>query len=221
MGRVWRTRSDLWQDRVYSRVWSSHAISQIGSSISLFALPLLASQTLGASNLQVSLLQATQTIPLLVLGLLIGVWVDRAARLPLMVGADLVRMMLLVIIPLAWWQDHLSYRLILVILLLVGSCSVLFDVASQSLVNSILRRDQLIIGNARIHSTYAVADIVGPAGAGLLLRLVSIPLAFAIDALSFGLSALALIGARGRERRQHPAINDRSRSRRSLRGRPG
>lgn len=193
------------QDHVFQRIWLAHSVSQVGTSVSQFALPLLAVRTLGASESILGLLLAAATLPLLVLGLFIGVWVDRRPRLPLMLGADLVRVGLIALIPLAWWLERLSLGLLFAVVILVGICSVLFDVASQALVNTILPRQHLIAGNARMHTSHAVANIAGPASAGLLLRLLPIPLAFAIDAVSFAISALFLTGARTREVRSREA----------------
>ena len=198
-------RSSLWDDPIYTRIWMASSISQVGSAVTQFALPLLAIQTLGASKTQVGLLLGVETIPLLVLGLFIGVWTDRRRRLPLMVASDLARMLLVAVIPLAWLLGWLSLGLLFAVVLLVGLFSVLFEVASQALVNSVLPREHLITGNARMHTSYAIADVAGPALAGVLVRALSVPLAFAVDALSFGLSMLALIGTRAAER---PAAAD-------------
>ncbi len=193
-------RSSLWDDPVFTRIWTAHSISQVGSAVTQFALPLLAVQTLDATNTQVGLLLGVGTIPLLVLGLFIGVWTDRRRRLPLMIAADLARMLLIAVIPVAWLLDALSLGLLFVVVILLGLFSVLFDVASQALVTSVLPRDRLIAGNARMRTSYAIADVAGPSGAGLLVRALSVPFAFAIDALSFGLSAVALIGIHTSER---------------------
>jgi MFS family permease len=200
MGTTRATRSPLWQDRVYRRVWTGHTVAQSGSAIGEFVLPLLAARTLGASPTQVGLLLASQTIPLLVLGLFVGVLVDRRPRLPLMVAADVSRAALLGLIPLTWWLDLLSFPLLVAIVMLTGLCNVLFDVSSQALVNSILPRHLLVLGNARILSSYAFAEILGPAVGGALLRFASAPVAFALNAATYALAAVALIGARGHER---------------------
>ena len=193
-------RSSLWDDPVFTRLWAAHSISQVGTAVTQFALPLLAVQTLGASNTQVGLLLGVGTIPLLVLGLFIGVWTDRRRRLPLMIASDLARMLLMAVIPIAWLLDALSLGLLFAVVTLLGLFSVLFDVASQALVNAVLPREHMITGNARIQTSYAIADVAGPAGAGLLVRALGVPVAFAVDAVSFGLSAVALIGTRTAER---------------------
>lgn len=193
-------RSTLWDDPVFTRIWTAHSISQVGTAVTQFALPLLAVQTLDASNTQVGLLLGVGTIPLLVLGLFIGVWTDRRRRLPLMIASDLARMLLIAIIPIAWLLDALSLGLLFVVVILFGLFSVLFDVASQALVNSVVPREHMINGNATMQTSYAIADVAGPAGAGLLIRALGVPIAFAVDAVSFGLSAMALIGTRTAER---------------------
>ncbi|HEV2528030.1 MAG TPA: MFS transporter [Thermomicrobiales bacterium] len=200
MPRFRPVRSALWQDPVYTRVWTGHTIAQSGTAIGEFVLPLLAARTLGASPLQVGLLLASQSLPLLTLGLFVGVLVDRRPRLPLMIGSDIARAGLLALIPLTWWAGVLSFELLVAIVMLTGLCTVLFDVSAQALVNTMLPRQLLVLGNARILSSYAFSEILGPTVAGLLLRVISAPAAFLINALTYALAAVALLGARGQER---------------------
>ena len=189
-------RSPLWSIRAYTRIWTARSVSEAGTAITELALPLLAAEQLGASNTQVGFLFAVGPLPLLVFGLLIGALTDRGRRLPFMVVADLARLLLILAIPLAWWQDSLTYGLLLGIVLLVSVFNVLFDVASQALVNSLLPRHLIVIGNARMQTSAAIAETLGPGVAGILIRVASIPVAFVLDALTFAISALTLIGTR-------------------------
>ena len=97
----------------FHRLLAAHAVSQVGSGVTALALPLIAAVTLGATPFQVGLLAASETVPLLLLGLLAGVWVDRRKRRPLMVAADLGRFALLMLIPLGAWQGWLTFPLLL------------------------------------------------------------------------------------------------------------
>lgn len=189
-------RSSLWSIRAYTRIWTARSVSEAGTAITELALPLLAAEHLGASNTQVGLLFAVGPLPLLVFGLLIGALTDRRRRLPFMVVADVARLLLVLAIPLAWWQGSLTYGMLLGIVVLVSVFNVLFDVASQALVNSLLPRHLIVIGNARMQTSAAIAETLGPGIAGILIRVASIPVAFVIDALTFAVSATALIGTR-------------------------
>lgn len=184
----------LWRHRNFRRLWAAHSVSQIGSSVTLLALPLVAVLTLDASAFQVGLLTAAGSMPILVFGLLAGVWVDRRSRLPIMVAADLGRAALLILIPLAAWLDVLTFPLLLGVSLIVGTLTVFFDIASQSMTTNLLERSELVEGNSKLQTSYAAAEIVGPGLAGTLIQIASAPGAVVVDAASFLASALFLRG---------------------------
>src|ERR1700692_4769808 len=79
----------LWRDGEYLKLWSGQAVSEIGSQVSLLALPTVAILVLGATPFQVGLLAACETLAFPVLGLVAGVYVDRLRRRPIMIACDL------------------------------------------------------------------------------------------------------------------------------------
>ena len=98
-----RVRFDgLWRHPDFMRLWAGQTVSQLGSTITREALPYTAILTLGATPAQMGLLGAASGAPLLLFGLLAGVWVDRLRRRPIMIAADLARALLLLSIPLAY-----------------------------------------------------------------------------------------------------------------------
>src|SRR4029078_773214 len=77
-------------------------ISRVGDAVSTVALPLTAVLTVGASPAELSLIGAAQALPILVLSIPVGAWVDRrAARWPILLAGDLARAALLVAVPVA------------------------------------------------------------------------------------------------------------------------
>jgi MFS family permease len=187
--RWWR---GVWRSPAFVRLWGASVVSGVGTSVSALALPLVAAFTLDATPFQMGLLAAVGTVPLLVLGLLAGVWVDRHARRPIMIVTDLGRAALLLLIPLAAWLGVLRFEHLLVVSLLVGALSVFFDVASQSFLPTILRNDQLAEGNARLYTGYGIAEVGGPGLAGWFTQIFSAPAVLLVDAVSYVVSALLL-----------------------------
>ena len=200
-------RAGLWRHPSFLRLWAAHSVSQIGTSITALALPLIAALTLGATPFQVGLLAAAETAPLLLVGLLAGVWVDRRPRRPVMVAADLGRAGLLLLIPLAAWLDLLRIELLYAIALLVGTLTVFFDVAAQSFAATVLDRSQLVEGTSKLHTSYAVAEIAGPGLAGGLVQAVGAPAAVLADAASFVASARLLGRIDAPEARPEPVAH--------------
>lgn len=191
----------LWRHLDFRRLWLAQAASLVGSQVSFLALPLLATLTLNASPLQFGALAAAGALPTLLFGLFIGVWVDRLRRRPLLIAADLGRAMLLLGIPLAAVYGVLRIEYLYVVAFLNGALTLVFDVAHQSLLPTLVAREQLVEGNSKLELSRSAAEIGGPGLAGGLVQALTPPFALVVDALSYLLSALLL----GRIRAAEPA----------------
>ncbi len=191
-----RKLGGLWRHRDFRKLWVGETISLLGSQVTLLALPLTAILTLHADAAQMGYLTAVQTVPFLLVGLFAGVWVDRARRRPIMIATDCGRFVLLLIVPLLAVTGRLTMSSLYPIAFLVGIMTVFFDVAYMAFLPTLVGRDQLVEGNAKLEVSRSGAQIAGPGIAGLLVRLVTAPVAVAADAASFLTSALFLLGIR-------------------------
>src|SRR5438034_1194768 len=81
----------LWHHPNFLRLWIGQSVSQFGNQFTGLALQFLALKTLLASPAQMGLLGAMGTLPFLLIGLLVGVWVDRHRRRPILIAGDLGR----------------------------------------------------------------------------------------------------------------------------------
>lgn len=84
-----------------------NALSKVGSQILLFAVPVLAATVLDASTRQVALLGTSAGLPYLLFGLLIGAWSDRLRHRPVLIAADVTRLVVLAWIPVSAMLDML------------------------------------------------------------------------------------------------------------------
>lgn len=148
--------------------------------------------TLDASAAQMGLLSAAGTLPFLLIGLFVGVWVDRLRRRPLMIAADLLRGAVLTWVPLAWALDLLTIRQLYAVALLTGALTVIFDSAWQAFLPSVVSKRRLVDANSKLHVSASAAQVVGPGAAGLLVGLITAPLTILLDAISFFWSAAFL-----------------------------
>jgi MFS family permease len=189
-------RSELWRHPDFLRLWTGQTVSVFGTLVGRFAFPLVAVLTLDASPLEMSLLQVADMAPVLLVGLVAGVWVDRLRRRPIMILADLGRFALLLSVPLAASMGALRIEQLYVVAMLVAVLTTFFEVAYRSYLPSLVRRDQLVEANARLQASSSVAEVAGFGLAGGLVQLLTAPIAIAIDALSFVVSALALASIR-------------------------
>jgi MFS family permease len=182
--------SSLWRHRQFLKFWAGSAISDVGSQVTVLAVPLIAALTLDATPWQMGLLSAAGGAPILLVGLFAGVWVDRVRRRPVMIATDLGRAALLLIIPLAAVTGALRIEVLYAVLLLTGALTVLFDVANMSLLPTLVTSDRIVEGNTKLQSTSAAAQVVGPSVGGVLVSLMTAPFALLVDALSFLISAV-------------------------------
>src|SRR5688572_18381363 len=93
-------RSSLRTDRDFRAFWVGDAVSQLGSQITALVLPLLVVTAIGASGLEVGVLQTLYLGPFFVLPLFVGVWLERRVKRPVMIAMDLARFALVLTIPL-------------------------------------------------------------------------------------------------------------------------
>ncbi|NBU28670.1 MAG: MFS transporter, partial [Caulobacteraceae bacterium] len=201
--------ASLWRHADFLKLWAAQAVSAFGSRITREGLPMAAVLTLDATPAQLGILAALGLGPGVVVGLFAGGWIDRSRRRPLLIGSDLVRMALLLTIPLAGWTGLLAMPQLYVVAALVGAAGVIFAIADHAYLPSLIGRDQLMEGNARLEASDSVAEIGGPALAGLLFQLFSASMAILGNAATYLFSAVLLAFIRTPEPPLKAARKDR------------
>ena len=151
------------------------------------------------------MLAALSLAPGLIVGLTAGGFVDRSRRRGVMVGADLARMAVLLTVPVAAWLHLLTMAQLYVAAVLVGSASVLFEIADHAYLPGLVGREHILDANAKLSVTDSIAEIAGPALAGALIQWLAAPLAIAVNAATYLVSALFLGGIKARETPPPPA----------------
>jgi MFS family permease len=198
-------RGGLIHHRDFRLLWAGQSISDVGTAVSGVVLPLVAVVYVHASAFEVGALAAAAWLPWLLIGLPAGVWVDRAQCRPILIGCDVVRAGLLGSIPVAAAFGALGLPQLFAVALLTGVATVLFQVAYVAYLPTLLGRDDLAEGNAKLQGSGAVAQVVGPGLGGLLVQAVRAPFALVADAVSYAVSVVALVGIREREPARAPA----------------
>lgn len=172
-------------------------ISNLGSSFTNFALPLLV-YTLTGSALNLGFSSAAAFLPYLLFGLVIGAWVDRLDRRKMMILTDIGRALVFGSIPLLGLLGALPIWWIYVVGFVGSTLNIFFDAGEFAAIPSLVGQDDLVTANGRIQASYSAASIVGPLLAGALLAThLPIELAILVDAASFLISSgsLALVRA--------------------------
>ncbi|MFE9427495.1 MFS transporter [Kitasatospora sp. NPDC006697] len=191
--------STIWRHREFLLLWGGQAVSELGSQVTLLALPLVAVVLLGASTFQVGLLSTAITSAYLLVALPAGAVVDRKPKRALMMCCDAAQLLLIGSVPAAQALGVLSLGQLYAVALLSSVFAVFFSVAYQSYLPTLLRRDQLMDGNGKLAAASSFAQVAGPSlGAGLVAAAGAAG-SMTADAASYALSAVSLLAIRTAE----------------------
>jgi MFS family permease len=180
----------LWQHRDFRNLWAGQTASMLGSNMTAVAMPIIASITLHASIFQMGLLSASAYLPYLFVSLFVGAWLDRRTKRPIIILADLLRAVILLIVPIAWWQGFLGMPLLIAVSLLIGMCSVVADIGSQSILPVVVGRGDLVEGNSKLEVSRSASNIGGNALGGALLQALGVGLSLVINSVLFIVSTV-------------------------------
>src|SRR6476469_7725685 len=195
----------MWRNRTFVALWSAGTISIFGSLITRTALPWAAILVLDAGALDVAALRGVEQVAALIFGLVAGAWVDRLRRRPIMIWADIGRAILLASIPVAFLANALGMLQLVVVAFLAAVLSTVFDVAERAYLPTVVPREQLVGANSAITASGSVAEFTSFGLGGFLINVLKAPIAIAVDAASFVVSALLLSRIRSEEPPPKPA----------------
>lgn len=188
----WWPSGGLWRHPDFLRLWAAQIAGAFGSRIARTALPIIAILSVGATPTEIAVLSALGVAPGLLVGLLVGGRIDRRPKRPLLIGADLMRSLSVLTIPVAMWLGTLSMPQLYAVAAAIGAATMLFQIADNSFLPVLVGKDMLVEGNAKLGATDAIAEAAGPGLAGMLVQVLTGPVAMIIDALSHLWSALLL-----------------------------
>ena len=198
-----QTSRDFWT------FWTGETISNLGSSFTTFALPLLVF-TLTGSALNLGIATAVTFLPYLLFGLVIGAWVDRLDRKRLMVLVDLGQALVIGSIPVCSLLGALSLWWVYAVAFVSATLKIAFECGQFAAIPSLVDQTELMIANGRMQASFSGAQVLGPVLAGALLFTLPLPTLLLFDTGSFLVSACALwlIGTRFNsvERREQASV---------------
>lgn len=194
-------RPTLWRHRDFLLLWGGQTVSEIGSQITVLAMPLVAIVVLHATAFEVGLLAAAETVAYLLVSLPAGALVERLGKRQVMVWTDLARLLVIGSVPVAYWADALTLGQLYAVALLTSVLSVFFSVAYPAYLPTLVDRDQLMDGNGKLGTTQSFAQIAGPGLGAALVGLFGAAAALTADAVSFLASAGGLLAIRTKEPR--------------------
>ncbi|NUR26939.1 MAG: MFS transporter [Catenulispora sp.] len=187
-----RPHTGLFRHADFRRLWTADSVSQAGTAVTVIALPLVAIGTLHATPFQAGLLVACEYLGFLLIGLPAGAWADRWRRRRVMIAGDLCRALLLTSVPLAYWADALTLAQLYAVAFGLSVGTAFFDVAYGGYLPDLVPDAHLVEANVKLETARSTVQVGGPGAGGVLVGVLSAPVAVAVDTASYLLSALFL-----------------------------
>jgi MFS transporter, DHA3 family, macrolide efflux protein len=179
----------------FSYVWWGQVVSQVGDGISKLALLWFVYSVTG-SPLKTSIIGILQTAPAIVLAPLIGVAVDRLPKKALLITSDLVRAVVIGLIPCWMSVDSFTVGSLYILVTLHAVATAVFGPALTAAVPSLVAPSQYTSANALLQITTSLGIILGPALSGLGIAALSSQEVLCLNALTYVVSAACFIPIR-------------------------
>ena len=179
------------KNKNFGLLWVGHLISHAGDAVYMIALPWLMLDLTGSKSLT-SYIAMAAYLPAVLFGLVAGVLIDRYNRKWIMIFSDILRALLVAIIPLALIFDFITPMLIGTITFLLATFATLFYPARDSFIPHIVSVAELPAANSAISISGQMSHLMGPLFAGLGISLFGLTHLFTADAISFLFSIILI-----------------------------
>ncbi len=193
-----RVSKSLFTNQRFLTLLMGQGLSYFGDSMAAVALPILVLSVTGLGFLM-GLVGMLELAPLFLIGIAVGVWVDRLNRNQIMLLADFGRAVLTGLIPAAALLHVHMMPVIAIVSIASGTLSVFFGAAYTGTIPHVVAPEDLGRANGWFEAVESAAYALGPVLAGLLTSRIGAPLTIALDALSFAASAIAILLIRDRQ----------------------
>jgi MFS family permease len=187
-----RPLAELLAYRDFRWLWLGQSVSTIGDRMVLVALALFITEQTGRPT-DIGLVLAANTVPLVLVLLIGGVWADRLPRQRIMIAADLARFALHGTLAALIFAGDVGIGTIMAIEALFGTAEAFFRPAYAGLIPQTVPEQQIQPAQALTAASAQVAEFAGPALATALVIGAGAGWAFSVDAATFLVSAALLL----------------------------
>ncbi|NUO60352.1 MAG: MFS transporter [Hamadaea sp.] len=174
--------------RQFNLLWAGQTVSNVGDKITLFVVPTVMILLLHASAFQVGLVGMAQYLAIPLLSLVAGMLVDRWNLRATLVACDLIRLLVVLSMPIAYWLDVLSIPLVFAAVAVLNATSVFFNIGYTATIAAIVPGDGRVKAYANLETSRTASEVVGPAIAGVLYQLMGVA-SLVVDAVTYLVSA--------------------------------
>ena len=186
------SRGPLLLTRDFGLVWWGQMISQVGDGVSKLAL-LWFVYSITGSPLKTTIIGLLQTVPPFLFGPLIGVYLDRFPKKPIMICSDVLRAVLIGLIPCSVSVEAFTVEFLYILVFLHAMASAVFGPALTASVPFLVARPQFTAANALLQSTTSLGIVVGPALSGIGIAALSSQEVLCVNAVTYLISAACLL----------------------------
>ncbi|WP_326618762.1 MFS transporter [Streptomyces decoyicus] len=191
--------SRLLLNRDFSRFWLSQVLTSVASKSMTMVFPLLATISFAATPFEVGVVAAAQYVPVLVVTLFIGMWLDRRPRRPTLLFTDVAGGAALLVIPVLSGLDEFHLGMLYVVAFGFGSLVAIAEVCAQAYLPSLVRESDLVAAIGRLEAVSTLVVVAAPGLGGLLMNWLGGSGAVLTGAVLYLLAALILATVTRRE----------------------
>ena len=180
---------DVLKDRNFFCLWLAQIISNFGDRLTQMALVALVYQRAPGNTIALAKLISFTVIPVFLIGPIAGAWVDRLNKRNVMIISDLLRGILILMIPFFIMSKQIIP--IYLVIFLAFSLSRFFIPSKMAIIPDLVSKDKLLVANTLADTTHMVGNVLGLVVAGILVNIKSIGAigGFYIDSGTFFISA--------------------------------
>ena len=179
------------ENRNFLRLWLAQLISQFGDRIYQLALVGLMAERAPRSDLQLAKLMAFTILPVFVIQPVAAVFVDRWDRRTTLFVCDLIRCVLVLMIPLVLVYRQSMIPIYCGVFLVISFCR-FYIPTTMSIIPDLVASDNLLMANSLVSTTGMIAFVLGCALGGFLIDKFGARIGFYIDSMAFLISAIFL-----------------------------
>ena len=179
----------VFRNRNFTLMWVGQLISTMGSALTSLAASIYVYRVTN-SALSVGLMLMATAAPSVLVGLFAGVFVDRYDRRRIMIAADLIRAVIVFLIP---FLVPMNIAWLYIAVMATSAVSQFFDPAHESVLPEVASEEELAAANSLMAISSFGSTAIGFAVSGLIASQTDIKWAFYLDAVSFLASALCIL----------------------------
>jgi len=185
-------KKSIFKNKNFILLWVGQTISVIGDSLYSLALMWWVLEKTGSTAIMATV-AICSSVPSIILGPIAGTYADRVDRKRLLISMDFGRAILISIPAILLLMNSLEVWHIFVIAVFLSSMSTFFNPTLSAFIPRIVETENLTRANSLTQFSYSISGILGPSLAGVLVALIGTANVMFLDALSFFISAVAII----------------------------